>query len=774
MACLSADGEVLDANAGFLALLGVQPGQSPGNAAAVFVRPRLAELLAQAESEPSARGWFNLHARDGALFRLRGHVIRRDDALFFCAEFDIDELAERERQFHALIESTPDAMVITDSNWRIRLINRNAEALFDYTRNELIGQRLDILVPLDAGTDYAPGLGKVRELWAVTRNGRRFPVSLAVGLIETANGPLYSATLRDISAHKRSEDEMQLMAMVFSNSTEAIIITDARNRIIAANPAFTRLTGYQPEEVIGQDPKILSAGMTPKAVYEEMWEGILQRGSWQGELWDRRKTGEAYPKWLSITTVRDRGGKISHYIGSFVDITERKASEEKYRHLAHHDPLTDLPNRFSLHQRLEQALGFCKRNKKQLALMLIDLDRFKIINDTLGHHVGHQLLIQVAQRLTRTVRDSDIVARLGGDEFVIVLPSIDSPADAAHVAEKLVRSVSEPYLIDGFEQRTSPSIGICLYPDDALEVGGLIKNADVAMYDAKARGRGNYQFFREDMNVAALERMAMEADLRNALSQDQFVLHYQPQLDLRRGKLCAVEALVRWRHPGRGMIPPMEFIPLAEETGLILPLGDWVLREACRQLRRWHDEGFADLRVSVNLSASQFQDAGLPERIKTFIAEADVPPESLGIEVTESMSMASPANTIATMAALTEHGLSFSIDDFGTGYSSLAYLKLFPIRTLKIDRSFVKDIETDINDAEICDVTVLLAHKLGLDVVAEGVETEAQLKYLISVGCEKVQGYLISRPLPADEVRPFFETYRPRAELGEVSLWTPF
>jgi diguanylate cyclase (GGDEF)-like protein len=513
--------------------------------------------------------------------------------------------------------------------------------------------------------------------------------------------------------------------------------------------------------------------VTSHDVYVSLWESLKHTGKWHGELWDKRKNGEVYPKWLSISEVRDADGTVVNYIGSFIDITERKASEERVHHLAHHDTLTGLPNRFSLQERLEQSLGLSKRNNRQLALMLIDLDRFKSINDTLGHHAGDDLLVQVSARLGAAVRDSDIVARLGGDEFVVVLPEIVSPDDAAHVAEKIVVAVSAPYQIDGQLFRTSPSIGISIFPDDALESEGLLKNADVAMYEAKAKGRATYQFFTDSMTTATLKRMALEADLREALELKQFVLHYQPQLDLRTGLVTGVEALIRWRHPARGLVPPNEFIPVAEETGLILSIGDWVLREACRQTREWQNRGAPSVRVSVNLSASQFADEGLPDRIQSILDETGLDNERLDLEVTESMSMTSPEQSIAMMHVLASRGMTLSIDDFGTGYSSLAYLKLFPIRTLKIDRAFVKNIEADAhsNDADICDVTVLLAHKLGLDVVAEGVETSSQLKFLLSVGCEKIQGYLISKPLPPDEAEAFIRNYSIKENLGTVDLW---
>ena len=565
---------------------------------------------------------------------------------------------------------------------------------------------------------------------------------------------------------------LNLMAKVFTNSGEAILITDAQNKIVTANAAFTKLTGYTAEEVLGKDPKILSSGKTPREVYQQMWQSLSERNSWEGELWDRRKSGEVYPKWLSISVIRDQNGLVTNYIGSFNDISERKSSEERFLRLAYHDALTNLPNRLNLHERLEQTISLCKRSQNKFALLLIDLDRFKVINDTLGHHVGDQLLIEVARRLLVSVRETDIVARLGGDEFVVVLSEIESPTDAAEVADKIVQMVSAPYLISGNDMRTSPSIGICLYPDDANEIGMLLKSGDVAMYHAKAKGRGNYQFFTEEMNQVVMKRQSIEADLRIAMERQQFELYYQPQLDLNSGLLTGVEALVRWRHPTRGLIPPAEFISVAEEMGLIVQLGSWVLREACMQLKQWQGKGMTNIRMSVNLSALQFLDKDLVEHIQAILAETGLNADCLDLEVTESMSMESPADTIAIMQLLAEGGMTLSIDDFGTGYSSLAYLKLFPIHTLKIDRSFVKDIETDTNDADICDVTVLLAHKMGLNVVAEGVETEAQLKFLLSIGCNKIQGFLISKPLPADKVMDFFSNYVPRTELGTVNLWT--
>ena len=569
---------------------------------------------------------------------------------------------------------------------------------------------------------------------------------------------------------REAESELRIAAAAF-NSQESLVITDANSVILRVNKAFTDETGYTPEEAIGQTPHLFQSGHHNNDFYRAMWETLHRTGKWQGEIWDRRKNGEVYPKWLTITAVKNERGVVTHYIGSHTDISERKAAEEKTRYLVYHDPLTGLSNRLAMHERLTYALSLIGHNKKQLALMLIDLDNFKTINDTLGHLTGDQLLVQVARRLSATVRQEDLVARLGGDEFVILLPDISSSTDAAHVADKVLSSVAEPYSINGQQLRTSTSIGICLYPNDATEAQELVKKADVAMYHAKAQGRNNYQFFTEKMQQAAMWRIGIENDLRVALEQQQFMLYYQPQLDLLTGKLVGVEALVRWQHPTRGLVSPMEFISIAEETGLILPLGDWVLQEACRQLAEWRAGGIKHIKMSVNLAARQFSDRNLPGRIQEIMTKYGLPADSINLEVTESMTMGSPADAIEMMKVLTGHGQSMSIDDFGTGYSSLAYLKLFPASALKIDRTFVKDIETDQNDASICDITVLLAHKLGMKVVAEGVETEAQLKYLLSIGCEKIQGYLISKPLPADQIEHFIRNNHIMTSFGTIDLW---
>lgn len=485
-----------------------------------------------------------------------------------------------------------------------------------------------------------------------------------------------------------------------------------------------------------------------------MWAMLNERGYWQGEIWDKHKDGHIYPKWLSISVVRDAAGEVLHHIASFTDITEHKAAEERIHYLAHHDPLTRLPNRFNLQGRLEQALADARRDHARLAVMFIDMDRFKNINDTLGHQVGDSLLVEVARRLEDSLRGSDLVARLGGDEFVVVLPDVEGGA-VTGIAEKIMKVLGTAYLIDGRELHSTPSIGISLFPADGDTVEELMKNADTAMYHAKASGRNNFQFFAASMNADASERLKIEAGLRQALEHGEFVLHYQPQIEIASGRMIGVEALVRWAHPREGLIPPMTFIPVAEDTGLIGAIGDWVLNEALRQLRAWRDQGLGGLRMAVNLSAHQLRGDQIVVTTAAALARHGLSAGDLELEITESVAMQHPRRTAGLLSELRDQGVELAIDDFGTGYSSLAYLKQLPLDRLKLDRSFVMDIEHDANDAAISAATISLAHSLGLAVVAEGVETAAQLDFLHGLGCDIAQGYFFSKPLPADACYDF-------------------
>lgn len=562
-------------------------------------------------------------------------------------------------------------------------------------------------------------------------------------------------TAQDVTSQHQMEAQMQLLVSAFQFSGEAILITDTDNNIVTVNPAFTRLTGYTPEDVIGRNPRFLSAGRSTQQDFEAMWQTINTGGFWQGEIWDRRKDGATYPKWMSISVIRDDAGKIRYHVAHFTDISSDRAAEAKLHHMAHHDALTGLLNRFSLNGRLDQALAAARRDGSRVALLFIDLDRFKVINDTLGHHLGDKLLIEVAGRLRDSVRDSDVVARLGGDEFVIMLAGVDHTNSVAMVAEKVVLNIADPYSIEGHDLYSTPSIGIAIFPMDGDDGEILMKNADAAMYHAKTVGRNNFQFFDSKMNDAALERLKIEHSLRQALSHGEFLLYFQPVIDVGSGRVVGVEALVRWQHPEKGLLLPGKFITIAEETGLIQPLGEWVFWAACKQLADFRVAGIYGIRMGVNISAIQMRNGNLPILAKGAIEAFGLDASDLVFEITESVAMQQPEETVRILDMLHDMGTSIAIDDFGTGYSSLSYLRQFPIDYLKLDRSFVEEIEQSSDRAVICDATIGLAHNLGLKIVAEGVETELQRDYLRGQGCDLMQGFLFGRPLPADQVVAF-------------------
>ena len=586
-------------------------------------------------------------------------------------------------------------------------------------------------------------------------------------LIKPVLPSVLQVRVHNLLHRKRTERQLHLASHVFEYSGEAIMITDRDNNIIEVNPTFTKLTGYSPEEVRGNNPRMLSSGRTTREEYAAMWKRIMEEGFWQGELWDRTKRGSVYPKFLTISVVRSAQNEIDFFIGSFTDISERKAAEERIMHLAHHDVLTGLFNRFSLQNRLAQALATVRREQGMLSVVFIDMDRFKFINDTLGHAAGDLLLVEVGRRLNSSVRESDIVARLGGDEFVVVLTEVEDANAAARVANKILASLGQPYILGDHEVHSTPSIGISMYPGDGDTSESLMKNADMALYHAKAQGRNNAQFFTAAMNQETMERLQMEQDLRQAVAAGQFEVHYQPQLNGRDGRIVGFEALVRWRHPRHGMVSPAKFIPIAEETGLIMPLGAWVFDEACRQLRAWRQQGLLDVTMAVNLSARQLRSPALLSDVAEALEKHGLTGPDLELEITESVAMTHPEASIGQLKALRILGVRLSIDDFGTGYSSLSYLKLLPIHALKLDQSFVSDIEVDKNDVAICSATISLAHNLGLSVVAEGVETMTQRDFLVAHQCDVLQGYLFSKPLPAAEAFAYAEKHgKQRSERG--------
>ena len=557
----------------------------------------------------------------------------------------------------------------------------------------------------------------------------------------------FIATYTDVTERRQHDEREQLAQKVFMHSPAGIVFTDEEHRILSINPATTQMTGYEPFELTGHSVFGM-INLPPNLPIEAFKEKVSAHGGWNGELELTRKNGSDCPVGVRITRVDDpRSGVPANYLWILADITERLQAEERMRHMAQHDALTGLPNRLALLMRLGQLLPEARRHHWAIAIMFIDLDRFKIINDTLGHQVGDELLREVACRLSAVIRETDFVARLGGDEFVVILPGITTPADAAVVANKIIAALSSPILAEEHELHTSPSIGISLFPDDGPDGDTILKNADTAMYHAKSAGRNNYQFFAAEMNRATTERLDIERKLRHAIARNELSLCFQPQFDALTGQPTGVEALVRWLHPTDGTISPARFIPVAEETGIIVELGEWVLINACRVMKHWIDAGLQPLRMAINVSARQLRRRDFCETVAGALAESGLPPELLELEITESSVMENPDEAIVILQRLGRMGVTLAIDDFGTGYSSLAYLKLFPIDHLKIDRSFVADIEHDLNDRAIAFGTIALAHSLGLRVIAEGVETDDQLELLRTNGCDEVQGYLFSKPL---------------------------
>lgn len=537
----------------------------------------------------------------------------------------------------------------------------------------------------------------------------------------------------------------------FYNTTEGILVTDKNQAILKVNPGFTTITGYDQESILGKKPSLLKSNRHDASFYQKMFELIDNQGKWQGEIWNRRKNGEIYLQQLSIIPIYDEKDEICLYVGLFTDLTKSINNSQQIQNHAYYDMLTNLPNRILLHDRLTFMVNHAKRNKQNMAILLMDLNRFKLINDTLGFSAGDSLLQTIANRLKSCLRDVDGVFRLGDDEFAILLEEIAQPQDAARVAKRLLAVSSLPFQFYDHELYVTVSIGISIFPTDGEDVEVLLKNAEAAMNRAKELGINNYQHYMPTMNARAFEQLTLEHNLRKALKKDQFLVYYQPQIDMRTQKIIGAEALVRWQHPELGMISPAQFIPIAEETGLILPLGEWVLRTACQQAKNWYDQLGTRFIISVNLSTRQFQQQDLVSTVDRSLQDTKLPPELLELEITETLGMKNPELTLKTLHELKSMGIHIAIDDFGTGYSSLSYLKRFPIDTLKIDRSFVSDINGDSNDGAIVVAVIALAHSLKLKVIAEGVETSEQADYLLDHGCERIQGYIFSPPVPAQD-----------------------
>ncbi|MFA9216030.1 MAG: EAL domain-containing protein [Sphingomonadaceae bacterium] len=677
---------------------------------------------------------------------------------------DISQRKHNEMRIEALLAEQSAILdnvmfgVMFVRNRTIVSVNRRCEELFGYEPGQMTGGSTSIVFPnaFDfeaAGARQYPSLASgdyfSEERQYQRRDGTLFWCMVsgyALDQNRANEGSIW--VYADITARKEAEEKLRLSATVLEHIADGVMVIDAGGTIVAVNPAFSQITGYSEEEALGRDRTLTRSGRHDETFYNALWDELQNTGFWRGEIWNLRKSGETYLEWLTVSAVRDTRGQTTHYVGVFSDITLVRESQEKLDHMAHHDPLTALPNRLLFHDRLQHALQRATREKEQLALLFIDLDRFKNVNDTLGHHIGDELLKQVARALSEKLREGDTLARLGGDEFIVLLEDVDGQFGASLVAEKLVAMFEQPFMVAGHELFVTCSVGISLFPGDATDLNMLIRNADVAMYQAKARGRNGFSFYAPSMTGEGVERLRLETFLRRSIEKDEIFLNYQPQLEIDTGRLIGVEALVRWNHPELGLVPPVRFIPLAEDTGFINQLGKWVLFESCRQMMRWQEAGLVVPKIAVNLSAKQFERGSIVNMVAEILRETGLEPHRLQLEVTESVIM-NTGDAMVFINDLHSIGVGLAIDDFGTGYSSLAYLKQLPVQTLKIDRSFIKDISTDVNDEAIAIAIIQLGKSMNLSVIAEGVETEQQAIFLLRHGCNLAQGYYYSKPLLA-------------------------
>jgi diguanylate cyclase (GGDEF)-like protein/PAS domain S-box-containing protein len=670
-----------------------------------------------------------------------------------------------EASIRAILDNVVDGIVVIDDHGAIEIFSQGAQRIFGYSGVEVLGRNVNVLMPepyrsahdqhlrryMDTGQNSVLGITN-RELVGCRRDGTEFPLELGVNEVKLPERRIFIGMVRDITEQKGAQQELRIAATAFE-SQEGMVVTDAKSVILRVNHAFSEFTGYSAEEAMGKTPALLKSGTHDDLFYRQMWESLTKARYWQGEIWNKRKNGNVYLAWLTISAVSGPDGTVTHYVGAFSDITQRKVAEEEIHRLVFYDPLTGLPNRRLLLDRLRQAIPASVRRCSFGALLFLDLDNFKTLNDTKGHEFGDLLLVEVARRLLACVRGDDTVARLGGDEFIVVLEELGRNAQEAatlaeSVGEKIRATLSQPYSLHSQDYMSTPSIGISLFLGDEETVDELLKRADVAMYQAKSAGRNTIRFFDPAMQAALDARAALEAGLRGALPNKQLVLHYQAQTN-GANRILGAEVLLRWAHPERGLVAPSDFIPLAEESGLIVPIGQWVLETACAQIRVWEDEATkGDLQLAVNVSSRQFRQVDFVDQVRATLERTKANPKRLKLELTESLVLDDVSDTIAKMRALKALGIGFSMDDFGTGYSSLSYLQRLPLDQLKIDQSFVRDLSVDSSNAAIVRTIIILGQTLGLDVIAEGVETDAQWDFLSQNGCTAFQGYLFSRPLP--------------------------
>ncbi|WPE24768.1 hypothetical protein PshuTeo1_04420 [Pseudomonas hunanensis] len=685
---------------------------------------------------------------------------------------DISQLKETQQQlqtseekFAKAFHASPDGLLLSrQSDGLLLEVNEGFCRLTGYDLNPTIDQTsLDLGIWVDLNerkrlVDQLNRDGFVRDFTCHIRrsDGQIRLCELSARPLPITGVDCMLTIARDITERHLMQEKLQLAATVFENTAEGVLITDIDQRISAVNRAFSEITGYSEIEALGQTPRLLASGQHDSAFYLAMWHQLTAEGHWQGEIYNKRKNGELYPSWLTISAVRNSDREITHFVAVFADISSIKHAQAKLDYQAHHDPLTGLPNRTLFENRLQGVLTCAQVSNRQGAVLFLDLDRFKHINDSLGHPVGDLLLKGIAQRLKEQVRDVDTVARLGGDEFIILLPGLHKPSDASTIANKLLACFNAPFQAGEHEFFTSASIGISLYPQDGTDVSTLIRNADAAMYRSKAKGRNRVEAYTRDLTAQASERIALEHELRRAVERNEMSLCFQPKLSLKTQSLVGAEALIRWSHPTFGEVPPEHFIHLAEENGTILQLGDWVLEQACRQMQAWkqHYEPFGPL--SINLAGAQLRHPHLARRIEQLLKHYQLRAGDLQLEITENFIMSQAEEALAVLYQLKKLGVQLAIDDFGTGYSSLSYLKRLPLDILKIDKSFIRGLPDDPHDAAIARAIIALGRSMQLTIIAEGVENQAQQRFLAAEGCEQIQGYIVSLPLPPEEFAAAF------------------
>ncbi len=674
-------------------------------------------------------------------------------------------LRESEEKFRKITESAQDAIIMMGAHERITAWNAAAEHLFGYSAAEAIGQELHPLItppeaqlafkhgfPHFLQTGTGPIIGKVSEVIALRKGGETFPVEVSLASLQIGEQWHAIGIFRDITERKRADENLRITASVFENSQEGIVITDANNVFLDVNPAFTQITGYTRAEVIGKNPRLLNSGRQDKAFYAAMWQSLQQKKVWRGEIWNRRKSGEIYAELLSVSSICDDAGRVQRYVGVFSDISYLKAHEFELSRIAHYDPLTNIPNRVLLADRMKQAIAQTAREQNMMAVCYLDLDGFKLINDTLGHEEGDQVLIEVAKRIANTIRGGDTVARLGGDEFVVLLLGLEKGEECVATIERLLAAIAQPIPVKDQSPTLSASIGVSIYPLDDEDPDTLMRHADQAMYTAKQSGKNRFHIYDPALDRRARDQHEFLTSIRHGLKHGQFELHYQPKINLRSRLLVGAEALIRWRHPERGLLLPAEFLLPIENTELDIEIGEWVIASALVQINRWHHAGL-DLEVSINISAHHLESPGFEEKLRQQLAHyPDIPVGKLQIEILETAALNDIVIVREIIETCRKFGVGFALDDFGTGYSSLTYLSGLPVDVLKIDQSFVRDMLEDKGDMAIVHGIIALARAFDRQTVAEGIETEEHYRALLDMGCELGQGYGIARPMPAEEL----------------------